>query len=240
MTALQGPVLVVGAREGSLGAAVAAAVRQAGGVAYTAGISGEEWELDLVGCDMRRIWNVLSSTKPCHIVCTVGMNTPEPDVMDDPIGWYSWHFETNVTAPMRLLHGWQEWSKKNQEDVPMLYRHYVAISSNSAAIPRSSSAAYCASKAALSMALRVKAREGKGGDQHGIVVYGYEPGLLAGTPMTKNTENDFPGALLHRMRGSAVAEGIPVEWLAEQIVTGLRSPGAALNGTLIRYDAGEL
>jgi NAD(P)-dependent dehydrogenase (short-subunit alcohol dehydrogenase family) len=145
---------------------------------------------------------------------------------------------------MRLLHEFSCWVTEERVDddeyaLGDYLRHFVAISSNSAVIPRTNSAAYCASKAALSQGLRVKAREARGGD-YGYVVYGYEPGLLAGTPMTWATEKQFPDMPLHRIRGEAMAAGVPCAALAAQIVAGLQVPGAALNGATIRYDGGEL
>lgn len=234
-------VLVIGARTGSLGGAICDEVRAEGGVASTAGISGEEYDLDLHFTPLLRVRNVLRAARPDHVVCTAGINTPESDQGNDPRDWYRWHFEANVIGPMRLLHEFAAWVTEDMDGgnrlIPL--RHFVAISSNSATIPRTNSAAYCASKAALSQALRVKAREALGGD-HGYLVYGYEPGLLTGTPMTRRTQKDFPGVPLHRMRGEVLAEGVPTEALAAYIVAGLRVPGAALNGATIRYDGGEV
>jgi len=234
-----GPVLVVGARPGSLGAAVADAVRGRGSEAVTMGLNNEDHSCDVFLDSMSHLQSLVERVAPRHVVCTAGLNMPESHFTEhDPKDWYRWHFETNVVGPMRLLRVFAEWAEQRTYagEPP---RHYVAISSNSATLPRSSSAAYCASKAALSQALRVKAREAQGGDR-GYIVYGYEPGLLAGTPMTQKTSDDFPGVPLHRMRGAALAAGVPVSALAAQIVSGLQVPGAALNGALIRYDGGEL
>lgn len=234
-----GPVLVVGARPGSLGMHVANAVRSRGSVAVTAGISGEELACDVLADGMANLDALMEAIRPQHVVCTVGINAPEPRTgWVDPTDWYRWHFETNVTGPMRLLEAFSGWAVEQAAYPSAHLRHYVGISSNSATIPRSLSAAYCASKAALSMALRVKAREASGGDK-GFIVYGYEPGLLAGTPMTQKTADDFPGKL-HRMRGRALDPGVSTAALAAQIVSGLQVPGAALNGVLLRYDGGEL
>lgn len=231
--------LVVGARQGSLGAAVAEACEAAGMEVFRAGPTHEEVYLDAVETSMQSLRDVMFGVAPRYVVCTVGINAPEPQSPlsheQDPTAWYEQHMLVNVIAPMRLLSAFIEFCKAHQGG-PL--RHYVAISSNSAVVPRSRSAAYCASKAALSMALRVKAREARGGETGGYLVYGYEPGLLAGTLMTLGTRLDFPGVPLHAMRGVAEA-GLPVSTLAAQIVAGLQVPGPALNGTLIRYDAGE-
>jgi NAD(P)-dependent dehydrogenase (short-subunit alcohol dehydrogenase family) len=229
-------VLVIGARPASLGAAIAKEAEGAGLQVATAGMSREEdYYLDLVTDSMESISYLLKRTAPTHIVCTAGINRPETDAMD-PSLWYAEHFEANVVGPMRLLRAWSITRRMGTMQRP---GHFVAISSNSSTIPRTASAAYCASKAALSQALRVKAREAVGGDT-GYIVYGYEPGLVAGTPMTQDTERQFAGNALHRMRGVALSLGVNPADLAALIVAGLQVPGTALNGTLIRYDGGEL
>lgn len=228
-------LLVVGARPDSLGAQVASAAEDAQMEVITFGLFNERYPLDIARCTMGEMVTALNVADPTHIVCTAGINVPEGNDMD-PSEWYQEHFLVNVVGPMRLLEAWAVGRKREHANLP---GHYVAISSNSAVIPRSKSAAYCASKAALSMALRVKAREALGGDK-GYIVYGYEPGLLAGTPMTQKTEDDFPGVPLHRMRGEALAQGVRASHLAAQIVAGLLVPGASLNGATIRYDGGEI
>jgi NAD(P)-dependent dehydrogenase (short-subunit alcohol dehydrogenase family) len=226
-------VLVVGARPNSLGSAVMQAAQSSGFDAYSAGVFAEEYTVDLITDSYERLKEAFVAIHPQHVVCTAGMN--EPDRYADPGDWLAQHMAVNAVGPLRLLEAFAEWAPRQAYDAP---RHYVAISSNSAFLPRTGSMAYCASKAALSQGLRVKGREAVGGD-NGWICYGYEPGLLAGTPMTVETERRFSGAL-HRMRGKSVERGIPVDWLAAQIVSGLKLPGVALNGTLVRYDGGEL
>jgi NAD(P)-dependent dehydrogenase (short-subunit alcohol dehydrogenase family) len=237
-------VLVVGCQEGSLGEAIVDAAKEEGYHTVTAGISGEEdYSLDVVNSLSIPFWDIFREIKPKHVVCTVGINTPEV-VGCDPMHWYQMHFSVNVIGPMRLLQYFSNWVAEEidlEDEIGRReYRHFVAISSNSATIPRSQSAAYCASKAALSQALRVKAREANGGDR-GFLVYGYEPGWLADTPMSHMIESRFgPGKAMHRMRGQGLAAGIVTLTLASQIVAGLALPGAGLNGALIRYDGGEV
>jgi NAD(P)-dependent dehydrogenase (short-subunit alcohol dehydrogenase family) len=227
-------VLVVGARTGSLGEAVAHQCRALGYNVVTAGISGEERQLSLTRMNFITILGEMRALRPTHVVCTVGINEPEGEGWD-PEPWYERHFATNVTGPMRLLNAWLG----SEAVVPgeQAVRHFAAISSNSARVPRSSSAAYCASKAALSQALRVKAREGAGRGAS-TAIYGYEPGLISDTPMTRETGKQFPGMPLTRMRHPALAEGVPRTGLAYMVATNL-TQGLALNGLLIPFDADE-
>lgn len=229
-------VVVVGARQNSIGAAIAHAARGAAYEVMTAGIGAgdEEYDLDVVSDGIADMAMQLGHLQPTHLVCTVGINMPEP-VSDDPTDWYRWHFETNVVGPMRLLKAW----RIVLGTLSLIQNHhFVAISSNSATVPRSGSAAYCASKAALSMALRVKAREGAG-QQDSCLVYGYEPGLVRATPMTADTAARFGGALgLTRMRDGRLSEGISAAALASLVVHNL-SLGPEVNGVLFRLDADE-
>lgn len=228
-------VLVVGARPYSLGGALLTALEARGYEAVAAGITGEAHHLDLVVDGMPRIREVLELVGPQHVFCTMGMNLVDFGALD-PFEWYRVHLEANVIGPMRLLAAWR--AVLAEATTSSALHHYVAVSSNSATVPRQGSAAYCASKAALSQALRCAAREESGGDARGLVVYGYEPGLLAGTPMTERTAEQLPGVPLTRMRGWRLSEGVPPGALADLMVTGL-TMGASLNGVLVPFDGGE-
>lgn len=234
-------VLVVGADIGSLGMAIAQELIDCewefGDVA-TAGITGERIKMDVFRS--ARIVEVLSECRPDIVVCTVGHNAP-CDVADKYLGAkMATSFSTNVTGPMELLRNFID-SPVRKERVGNV-KKFVAISSNSARIARRNSVAYCASKAALSMALRVAARELA--TEGRVMVWGYEPGLLAGTPMTQETVRQFgqPAGLaagvLHRMPG-VPSEGLPPEDLARRIVQDLATFSYGNNGLLIPFDAGE-
>lgn len=234
-------LLVVGAAPGSLGEAVATEAYQQYDFAeiITAGISGEQLKLDVN--NRAQIHERFVDVQPDHVVCTVGVN--------EPASVHSQHldlrmydaFRINVLGPISLL---QEFvNSPIREAREGSIKKFVAISSNSARIPRSTSMAYCASKAALSMALRVAARELAAGGM--VQVWGYEPGLLAGTPMTEAVAmklgrgadtNGFP---MHRMRGLSV-DGIQPRDLAQRIVYDVANYSPALNGVMIPFDAGEL
>lgn len=229
-------LLVVGARPGSLGAAVKELAQSSefGWDVVTAGVADEEHTLHLVHQTQGQIEGLLRMVSPDAIVCTAGINKPRRQYGDTG-GWYADHFSVNCAGPMRLLDAWLAFGP----DVDVPWAHYVAVSSNSAQIPRSQSAAYCASKAALSMALRCRARDvARAGVS--MSVYGYEPGLIAGTPMTKDTERRFPGQPLTRMVGPVVEHGLSPYGLAAHIVRNIGFGGPELNGCLVRLDAGEI
>jgi NAD(P)-dependent dehydrogenase (short-subunit alcohol dehydrogenase family) len=233
----RGTVLVIGARPGSLGAAIAQESEDNSYDVYTAGISGEDSKLDVISSPITSISVLLMQVQPRHIVCTVGVNEP---MGDDFTLWLHTHYLANVIGPMKVLQAWQGFHNATMLKSWPKPHHYVAISSNSARIARTNSMAYCASKSALSMALRVAAREASKGTGH--IVYGYEPGWLAGTPMSNEVQQNWGGhsvGTMHRMPGEGLAQGVSKEDLAQQIVANLGVPGYALNGTLIGYDGGE-
>lgn len=227
-------LLVVGAAMGSLGRAVYEAARPYFD-ATTAGINqgAETHYLDVTEPD--DIASVLNRFRPEHIVCTAGINETDgtvPMENADYAWWLERSFRVNSSGPMVLLHHWSTYA--GAEDWLPGPKHFVAISSNSAHIARSGSAAYCMSKAALSMGLRCAAREMAGGD---LVVYGYEPGWLDGTPMSARVARRFGDATAqHRIPGG---QGVDVARLAGLIVRNLRYGGPELNGTGIRVDGGE-
>lgn len=241
-------LLVVGARPGSLGAAIAdEALKNYDhviGRIFTAGISGEGEALQ---CDVRNVNSIkdcLAEAKPTYVVCTVGVNQPH-SLRHAGIG-LTMHdaFSANVIGPMEMLHRFITSPTRHPDQHEGEYRRrFVAISSNSARIPRTTSAPYCASKAALSMALRVAARE-LAADQWAPLVWGYEPGLLAGTPMTQATLEQFGTPAfnaqpLHRMKG-VPAQGLPVAELAERVMADVVYGSPGLNGCIFSFDAGEI
>lgn len=223
-------VLVIGARPDSLGAAVRDIVQAKGFRAATAGVTGEEYYMDVRNDEDIR--HVIRETHPSDIIVTAGVNLPANLRADGYDSSMRKSFEINVVGPMMVLNGWLD----HLNEYPNLKRNaraFVAVSSNSAHIARTGSVPYCASKAALSMAVRCAARELAGKP---FVVYGYEPGLLSGTPMTAETERIF-GPAQSRMKGAE--EGIAVDKMAELMVMYLLRPTIALNGTMLRLDAGE-
>lgn len=240
-------LLVVGAREGSLGMEIAdqALADWEYDRIFTAGIATEALHLDVT--NTQSIKDALHEARPDVVVCTVGINEPSSYTYGNSALNYMDHFRTNVIGPMELLRQFAGLSRVAEDAGSWgVVRKFVAISSNSARIARTQSGPYCASKAALSMALRVAAREAASAPQVGPWVWGYEPGLLAGTPMTRATEGRFSATsgdlkfdlALHRMRG-VVPEGLSVKSLATRILCDLAFAGPGHNGVMFPFDAGE-
>lgn len=220
--------LVVGAREGSLGEAIAEVLSADHGLdVVTAGISGEDRAMDILV--KRDVTRVLTRVEPNLLVCTVGINRRADFFADDNFDKEMvWHLTTNAAAPLMLL---REFVNR-----PMCARQFVAVSSNSAHIARGGSAPYCASKAALSMGLRVAARECAGAP----VIWGVEPGYIEDTPMSQETKFNFEGPL-HRIPGVKPRVGLSRSEMALHIVALALNgmSGMALNGATIRLDGGE-
>jgi len=225
-------VLVIGSRPDSLGAAVGVLLQNKGLKVATAGVSGEMFHMDIGEPD--RIAFVMNAVRPSQIVCTAGINESFSLRAEGLAGGMCDAFVVNALGPIRVLQEWMHMLETTEVGTMPSPKQFVAISSNSAHIARRQSIAYCASKAALSMALRCAAREIAG---EGVLVYGYEPGLLAGTPMTAGSVDAFPGAL-HRMPG-VKPEGLSTRDFAATIVANLTHPNQALHGTMLRLDAGE-
>lgn len=230
-------VMVVGAKPNSLGEALCISLAQRGYTPVPAGVAGEEVYLDIVRQEWHAMRAVLDSVRPVDVLCTVGVNYASMGIRDLE-GWYGEHFHVNCVGPMKLLDTFQSWCEEPRNRQRSTSNHAVVVSSNSAHVPRTQSAAYCASKAALSMAVRCKAREWARQDSS-VIAYGYEPGLLAGTPMTEETRGRVGGDVpLHRMPGIG-PEGLSVARLASMMVDNLKG-GRELNGCMFRVDAGEL
>lgn len=218
-------LLIIGAREKSLGDRVHVAAFRAGWDVITAGISGEE----MIPCDItdeESLKELFSSVTVNHVLVTAGVNDRDNSLGDRNM--ILRHLDVNCAAVIDVLYHWTA----SPKFITGFVSHFVAISSNSARIARSNSTAYCASKAALSMALRCEARTRRGTP----VVYGWELGLLKGTPMTEQTEKRF-GPVQTRMPG--LEDGLDTELVARHIFETIRYGGRGVNGCLFRLDGGE-
>jgi NAD(P)-dependent dehydrogenase (short-subunit alcohol dehydrogenase family) len=215
-------LLIIGARKKSIGHAVKAMWADIyGDSAITAGISGEE-QHTFYPEEEFQTQELLGEIQPDRVLVTIGMNEPIEN-FSDYMTWMEHHMHANVAIPMSIL---SEWFNVGVPDGA----HFVVLSSNSAHIPRSQSQAYCASKAALSMAVRCAARD-VGKMKIPMSVYGWEPGLVKGTPMTGNRGGT-------RMLG--LPRGMSRRAVATPIVHALAWGGPEYNGVLNRLDAGEV
>lgn len=228
-------LLVVGAREGSLGAAVYDAACQYEHFEHVTTADGRDdaavaYKLDVR--ERRDCVSVLEQVRPTDIVCTVGINMPDGPDPGSMIRNMSLQLQTNVWGPMQLLaEAIDLWVNRSG----LRNFNFVGISSNSAHIARSESAGYCASKAALSIALRSVAR--RYAHLRYLRIWGYEPGWIAGTPMSDEVRMHLPPNISpHRIPGGGA---LSKEQLAHRIVSDLRHWDAALNGCMIRLDGGE-
>lgn len=233
--------LVIGAQPASLGYHVVEEFERCGWDVLSAGISGhEDAQLD-VG-QVVDVAKFFLHYQPFNaVVNTAGINEPFPT---EGVGLANHMEDAFLTNVLGHVYPLQHWLAKTPETVAYWTNHYVSISSNSARIARSNSTPYCASKAALSMAIRCMARDSEGKAS----IYAYEPGLLDGTPMTESTKRDltaYEGLAareinMHRMRGGKeLTHGIRPGRLARMIVNNVKIGGPELNGSIIRLDGGE-
>ena len=83
------------------------------------------------------------------------------------------------------------------------------------------------------MALRCVARRMA---ESWVKIWGYEPGFLAGTPMSVRIAETLPSTVLHRIPGGY---DIDPNDLADRIVGDLIVASRSLNGCMMRIDGGE-
>lgn len=233
-------MLVVGTAPGSFGADIASYLRVEAAEELRRGVGrwhvleaglpqGEyvpEVELDVLW-PMELVIDVMRKHKPFHVVYAAGVNVP--DEGEELAANFNVNALVNVQGFLSVAEAFK--------GVAMPGSHLVGISSNSARIPRSPSVGYCASKAAMSSAIRVLGRRWRGEP----LVYGYEPGLMnTETTMRMVDESAWGGKGAHRMRGVANRYGLPAHEVATIVAHNVLWGGMALNGTLQQLDAGEL
>lgn len=219
-------LLVVGAQDGSIGQAVARGAYQFGWDVVTAGLGPEDHHLDLT----EDTFTFLTEHNYFDVVvCTAGVNpTPRTTHLEDKL------LETlyvNAAAPIAFL---DTWITHGFPDDQVVIPQFVVVSSNSAHIARSQSLPYCASKAALSMAVRCAARQLA---DSRITVWGVEPGWVEGTPMSERVmERLGPETEPHRIPGDRTLD---TTGLAEFILVTILGDHLWLNGCMLRLDGGE-
>jgi NAD(P)-dependent dehydrogenase (short-subunit alcohol dehydrogenase family) len=242
-------LLIIGAQPNSLGEHIVKEAQSAFWDTYTAGL-GQSEDYFVNVQDPLYVQRLLGPDRPHDwdsVVCTVGINIPQPFIDGDE-QWsdamVAQELVVNALGPMLVLDQWlRNQDRKvepNPDDeprwMPLPNRHFVAISSNSAHIARSNSMGYCMSKAALSMGIRVAARE-VARKRENIAIYGYEPGWLCGTPMSDSISRVLsPSVQRHRI---PTEEPMDTRGLARLIVKNLSMPWDLINGMLLRVDGGE-
>lgn len=231
-------LLVVGVRPGNLGWHVARQAEEAGWkvdrVDHSPQMSTGVMPLDVcVVNDVENFWEHAPDYRA--VVYAAGVNL-ETSIMDED--WrqlMARQMAVNFAGALEMLNQWLQFP------VGQPRRSFVTIASNSAYIPRSHSMSYCASKAALVMAMRCAARE-MAVRLPGTfpAIYTYSPGWLIGTPMSEAVRQRIPlGHPLHRIPG--LQGGVSTTSLAEVVVRNLGLEDCRfLNGTDIRLDGGEI
>lgn len=234
-------LLVVGVRPGSLGWRVAERAEQEG------------WEVDKVDHkpfdpsivhldvtympEMEAFWK--EAPAYTAVVYSAGINREDSVRNADWRRSMADQMAVNFAGAIETLHRWL------RKDVIGRGGHsFVTIASNSAYIPRSTGMSYCASKAAIVMAMRCAAREIAGRNPGMFpAIYTYSPGWLANTPMSQEVRERLvqkqQGLAPHRIPGNTM--GVSPMALAQTIVRNLSVvDNRMLNGTDIRIDGGEV
>lgn len=199
-----------------------------------------QWHYDVTDSQSEHD-RLMALYKPHHVVYAVGINRQDAPGGVAQVGTNSTlansatdHFEVNVAGFLRVAEAFKR--------VALPGSHLVAVSSNSAYLPRSPSVGYCVSKAALSMAVRVLARRWRGEP----IVWGVEPGLMNTRATIEGVNSgaftDVSGRPkpAHRMLGVSSRYGLSAPQLAESVAHDVLWGGQWLNGTLRQMDAGEL
>lgn len=244
-------VLIVGAQQHSLGAYVETACRAAGFHVLTAGISEQEhltydvtWPLDKHMMFFDELIDDVGAID--HIVCTAGINDLDPaiNVYQLPENMEQ-AMQVNVIGVVKCYEAWLTSVLLNDDLMEAMgpeifpsWHHFAVISSNSAHIARRGSLSYCASKAALSMAVRILGREAAWQRNRAErVVYAYEPAWINGTPMSRDVQLQMGADTdYHRIPGGEDLE--PTD-LAALIAMNMTTRNRPLNGTCLRVDGGE-
>jgi len=235
-------LLVLGAESGSIGRGVEDLASKGGDWnVTTVGRTIEDHTIDMSNPEDQMVKSFIEDViweRPWHaVVSTLGVNRESfvgsPSVID-PVKMMLHDYKVNTLAPLAWLNEWLIYWNEN-ESIRAQNLHFAAISSNSAHVPRSTGASYCSSKSALSMALRCVARDVGRRDQR-VSVYAYEPGWVDGTSMSREVRDRIPQNIpATRAPGDRKLSRADI---THMIVANLNF-GHAINGSIIRVDAGE-
>ncbi len=170
-----------------------------------------------------------------HIVYSAGVNTLAwaRDLTVNAIMRET--FDINVTGLVTLI-------SEHLRSWPESEMNIVAVSSDAGRIPMRGSVAYCSSKAALNMAVRVLARELA--PEHRINAVA--PGMVEGTPMTEYIDRTIPGfrgwslefAREYERMGTPTGVRATLEEVAQTIVWLLFGP-EQMTGAIVDINGGR-
>lgn len=232
-------MLVLGADPGSLGFQVRGVAESLGWDVDFTGLSDPTYEMPdnyrKLDASYSGAFSAINFASYETVVSCIGRN--EPTIVaqrsDRYVKTMQSHFIINTMATMEAAHRWAMSRAEDRQNPGS----FVAVSSNSAHIARSESAAYCMSKAALSMGIRCLARDMSKLHMPGAL-YGYEPCWIDGTNMSDSVLTRLPaGVAPHRVPGD---HGIDARKLAEMIVVNLSSGHSdILHGTMLAVDLGD-
>lgn len=149
-------------------------------------------------------------------------------------------FNVNVIGFMRLLKTVAAWGDAVNPRRPC--SNVVAVSSDAATRPMRTSIAYCASKAALDMAVKVAARE----LAPAVRVNAVSPGMIDGTAMTAYIDNTVPKirnwtpteAATYEMSQSPIGRRGDAKEIADVVFDVLYGPDF-LTGSIITVNGGR-
>lgn len=233
--------LILGGQDGGIGAAIAS-------------------ELDDLGCnviatdrslDVRSYWVVDEGFSGLSAMMERDEDRLEGVVYTAGVNYLSWlgkmdQHEMTIALDILQTNAWGFINVLNA-----IVRHrmddgrlpVVAISSDAATRPLRTSAAYCASKAALDAIVRVSARELGGSN---IRVNAVSPGMVEGTGMSDEMDRTIPPLrgwteeeMLNYERSQEVVPGrVTPEEVAKVVVSTLFGP-PHLNGAIIPVNGGR-
>lgn len=220
-------VLVLGGTSG-IGLATNLYLRNMGMTVYAHGRA----QFDIL--DRGALREAVEEARPTHVVYSVGINKLDW-VRDMDRADFRDLMMVNVWGFVMLM-----------QELEMTGRSHsvVAVTSDAARRPMRTSLAYCASKAALDMAIRVSSREYA---SKGWRVNGVAPGKVADTPMTSYVDDrvlqlrdwNRAEAEAYERSSSAIGRPLSADEVAAVIVDVLLSESAGWTGDIISVNGGR-
>lgn len=165
-------LILGGATEGGIGAAIVERLDWLGHLVF----APNQAMLDVTNDDPDAMMAVLEECQPDSVVYSVGINELE----------WSWALERESFERIMRANVWGFINVLRTLQTTSRPYSVLAITSDAAYRPMRTSMAYCASKAALDMAIRVASRELAA---EGWRINGLAPGKVEGTAMTKYVDD---------------------------------------------------